>query len=81
LGAAAINFSAITAALGASPDAHSDPARRYIASVFAGLGYITFGVIAGVTTALVVNSSPLLIEAVAGLALMSAFASATAGAL
>jgi benzoate membrane transport protein len=81
LGAAAINFSAITAALGASPDAHLDPARRYIAAVFAGLGYITFGVIAGVTTALVVNSSPLLIEAVAGLALMSAFASATAGAL
>jgi benzoate membrane transport protein len=32
-------------------------------------------------TALVVNSSPLLIEAVAGLALIGAFASATAGAL
>jgi benzoate membrane transport protein len=80
-GAAAINFAAITAALCAGPDAHPDRERRYVAAVIAGFGYIALGALAGVATALVVNSSPLLIEAVAGLALIGAFGSATASAL
>ncbi|MGL4637731.1 MAG: benzoate/H(+) symporter BenE family transporter [Beijerinckiaceae bacterium] len=80
-GAPAINFAAITAALCAGPDAHPDPARRYVAAVIGGVGYIVLAGLAGITTALVVHSSPLLIEAVAGLALIGAFASATAGAL
>jgi benzoate membrane transport protein len=80
-GAPAINFAAITAALSAGPDAHPDPARRYVAAVVGGAGYIALAALAGVITALVVNASPLLIEAVAGLALLGAFASATAGAL
>jgi benzoate membrane transport protein len=80
-GAPTINFAAITAALAASPDAHPDPARRYVAAVVGGFGYIGLALLAGAVTALVVNSSPLLIEAVAGLALIGAFASATAGAL
>jgi benzoate membrane transport protein len=80
-GAAAINYAAITAALCAGPDAHPDRDRRYVAAVVAGLGYIALAALAGVATALVVNSSPLLIEAVAGLALIGALASATAGAL
>jgi benzoate membrane transport protein len=80
-GAPAINFAAITAALCAGPDAHPDPTRRYVAAVVAGFGYIALAALAGVATALVVYSSPLLIEAVAGLALIGAFASATAGAL
>ncbi len=80
-GAPAINYAAITAALCAGPDAHPDPARRYVAAVIGGVGYIMLAGLAGVATALVVHSSPLLIEAVAGLALIGAFASATAGAL
>jgi benzoate membrane transport protein len=76
-----INFAAITAALCAGPDAHSDRERRYVAAVVGGVGYIVLSALAGVTTALVVNSSPILIEAAAGLALLGAFASATAGAL
>jgi benzoate membrane transport protein len=80
-GAATINYAAITAALCAGPDAHPDRDRRYVAAVVAGLGYIALAALAGVATALVVNSSPLLIEAVAGLALIGAFASATSGAL
>jgi benzoate membrane transport protein len=81
LGAPTVNFAAITAAMCAGPDAHPDRDRRYVASVFAGLGYIALALLAGVTTTLVVTSSPILIEAAAGLALIGAFASATAGAL
>jgi benzoate membrane transport protein len=81
LGAPTINFAAITAALCASPDAHPDPARRYVAAIVGGIGYMVLALLAGVVTALVVYSSPLLIEAVAGLALIGSFASATAGAL
>ena len=80
-GAPAINYAAITAALCAGPDAHADPSRRYVSAVVAGFGYIALAGLAGVVTALVVYSSSLLIEAVAGLALIGAFASATAGAL
>ncbi|MGL5114024.1 MAG: benzoate/H(+) symporter BenE family transporter [Beijerinckiaceae bacterium] len=80
-GAPTINFAAITAALCASPEAHPDPARRYVAAVVGGVGYILLAGLAGLATALVVNSSPILIEAVAGLALLGACASATANAL
>ncbi len=81
LGAPAINFAAITAALCASPEAHPDPARRYVAAVVGGVGYIALALLAGTVTALVVYASPLLIEAAAGLALIGSFASATANAL
>jgi benzoate membrane transport protein len=81
LGAPTINFAAITAALCASPEAHPDPARRYVAAVVGGLGYMLLALLAGAVTALVVNASPLLIEAVAGLALIGSFAAATANAL
>lgn len=80
-GAPTINFAAITAALCASPEAHPDPARRYVAAVVAGFGYMALALLAGVVTALVVNSSPLLIEAVAGLALIGSFAAAMSNAL
>jgi benzoate membrane transport protein len=80
-GAPTINFAAITAALCASPEAHPDPARRYVAAVVGGVGYILLAGLAGIATGLVVNSSPILIEAVAGLALLGACAAATANAL
>jgi len=80
-GAPTINFAAITAALCASPEAHPDPQRRYVAAIVGGLGYMALALLAGVVTALVTQSSPLLIEAVAGLALIGSFASATANAL
>ncbi|WP_405148192.1 benzoate/H(+) symporter BenE family transporter [Sphaerisporangium sp. NBC_01403] len=76
LGGHAVNLAAITAALAAGPDAEADPSRRWIASVAAGGSMIVLGVGAGLATALVVLSPPLLIEAVAGLALIGALASA-----
>jgi benzoate membrane transport protein len=71
-----INLAAITAALCAGPDAHADPARRYIAGIFGGVGYALLAALAGIAALLVARSPPILIEAVAGLALIGAFGSA-----
>jgi benzoate membrane transport protein len=80
-GGHAVNLAAITAALCASPEAGPDPARRYWAAMIAGALYIGFGLFAGAVIALVNASPPLLIETVAGLALLGAFAAAMAGAV
>ena len=71
-GGHAVNLAAITAALCASENAHTDPARRYWAAVVAGIGYVLFGLIAGAATAFIAVAPPLLIQAVAGLALLGA---------
>ena len=73
-GGHAVNLAAITAAICAGPDAHPDASRRWIAAVVAGAGYIAFGLLAGAATALIAAAPPVLIEAVAGLALLGAFA-------
>ena len=74
-GGHAVNLSAITATMCASPDAHPDPAKRWIAAYTAGAVYVLFGLLAGAVTHFVAGS-PILIEAVAGLALLGAFGSA-----
>ncbi|MBG0827228.1 benzoate/H(+) symporter BenE family transporter [Planomonospora sp. ID67723] len=81
LGGHAVNLAAISAALAAGPDAGPDPARRWIASVTAGISMIALGIGAGLATALVLLSPPVLIEAVAGLALLGALASAVTAAV
>jgi benzoate membrane transport protein len=81
LGAHAINLAAITAALIAGPDADPDPAKRWIASVSGGAVYLVLGLTAGLATALVAVAPPLLIEAVAGLALLGALAGAVSAAM
>jgi benzoate membrane transport protein len=79
-GGHAVNLSAVTAAMCASPDASPDPSKRWIASLTAGIVYIVFGLLAGGVTHFVAGW-PLLIEAVAGLALLNAFGSALHNAL
>jgi benzoate membrane transport protein len=81
LGGHAVNLAAISAALAAGPDAHPDPRRRFIASVTAGVGLAILGLGAGLATALLVLSPPVLIEAVAGLALLGALAAALSSAV
>ncbi|MAM10215.1 MAG: benzoate transporter [Rhizobiaceae bacterium] len=71
-----VNLAAITAAMCAGPDAHPDPKRRYWAAIIAGIGYVVFGLMSGLVVALVSLAPPILIEAVAGLALIGAFAAA-----
>jgi benzoate membrane transport protein len=80
-GGHAVNLAAISAALSAGPDAHPDPRRRFIASVTAGIGLAVLGLGAGLATALLVLSPPVLIEAVAGLALLGALAAALSSAV
>ncbi|WP_377268819.1 benzoate/H(+) symporter BenE family transporter [Peterkaempfera sp. SMS 1(5)a] len=75
-GGHAVNLAAITAALAAGPDAHPDPRRRWIASVTGGVVYIALGLSTGLTLSLITDSPPLLIETVAGLALLGTLGSA-----
>lgn len=72
-GGHAVNLAAITAAMCAGEDAHADPKRRYWAAIIGGVGYIILGLLAGVVTAFVALAPPILIQAVAGLALVGAF--------
>jgi benzoate membrane transport protein len=72
-GGHAVNMAAITAAMCAGEDAHADPKRRYWAAVVAGFFYIVIGLLAGAVTAAVALAPKILIEAVAGLALIGAF--------
>lgn len=72
LGGYALNLAAITAALMAGPDAHPDPRRRWVAPVAGGVTYVLLGLAAGVATAVVAAAPPILIIAVAGLALLGA---------
>lgn len=80
-GGHAVNLAAITAALCAGEDAHPDPRRRYWAAAVAGGTYVLFGLLAGAITAFVSASGPLLVEAVAGLALLGAFGGAVTAAV
>jgi benzoate membrane transport protein len=80
-GGHAVNLAAITAALCAGPDAHPDPAKRYWAASITGAVYVVFGLLAGAATAFIGAAPPVLIEAVAGLALLGAFGSALMGAV
>lgn len=73
-GGHAVNLAAITAALCAGKDAHPDPSKRYWAAVSGGVFYIVFGLLAGLVTAFISLAPGILIEAVAGLALIGAFA-------
>jgi benzoate membrane transport protein len=76
-----VNLAAITAALSAGPEAHADPSRRYIAAVTAGASYLVLGLLAGLAAAFITAAPPLLIQAVAGLALLGSLAAALAAAL
>jgi len=75
-GGHAVNLAAITAALCAGPDAGPDPSRRWIAGLTSGVAYVVLGLLAGFATAFMAASPPVLIEAVAGLAMLGALGAA-----
>jgi benzoate membrane transport protein len=80
-GGHAVNLAAITAAMCAGDGAGPDPARRWPAAMMAGLVYTACGLAAGMASGLVAVAPPILIEAVAGLALLGSFAGALMGAV
>lgn len=80
-GGYAFNLAAITAAICMGREAHEDPARRYTASVAAGLFYVLVG-LAGGAVAMVLAAFPReLVVAIAGLALLGTIGGAMAAAL
>ena len=80
-GGHAVNLAAISAALAAGPDADPNPRRRWIAAVTTGVVYCALGV-ASTGLAVAVLAAPAgLVQAVAGVALLSAFAGACTGAM
>src|SRR5450830_1137363 len=70
---------AITAALCTGPDAHQDPARRYIAGIASGLFFLVGGLCAGSLVLLFAALPKALIASLAGLALLGAITSSLAG--
>lgn len=80
-GAHAVNLAAITAALCAGPEAEPDRNRRYWAAVFNGIACIVVGLISGAAAAFVAAAPPILIQAVAGLALFGAFGASVSSAM
>jgi benzoate membrane transport protein len=78
-GGHSVNLSSIIAALCAGEDASPDPSRRWIAAASCGAACVVFGLLAG-GVAHFVAGSPILVEAVAGLALLNAFGGALSGA-
>ena len=76
-----INLAAVTAAMFTSEDAHADPQRRYWSSAVAGISYVVIGLFAGAAGLLVTLVPAILIEAIAGLALLGSFSTAIVGAL
>jgi benzoate membrane transport protein len=80
-GAFGVNLAAITAPLVAGPDGGEDRSRRWVGSVTAGAIYVGLGLGAALLVAFVSSSPPLLVESVAGLALLGTLAGALSAAL
>ena len=77
-GAFAVNLAAITAAICMSPEAHPDPARRWVAPVAAGVFYTALGLVGGAVAGLLAALPGELVSALAGLALLGTIAGALA---
>ena len=80
-GGYAFNLAAITAAICMGPEAHADPARRYTASLAAGVFYVAIGLVGGAVIGLLQAFPRELVLAVAGLALLGTIAGGLAAAL
>ncbi len=80
-GGPTLNLAAITGALTAGPQAHPDPARRWVAAAAGGLGYLALAALAPLAAALITSIDPRLVATAAGLALLGALASSAASAL
>ena len=80
-GGFAFNMAAITAAICMSKDADTDPARRYLASMWAGGFYLLTGVFGAAVVGLFAAFPGALVTAIAGLALLGTIGNSLAGAL
>ncbi|MDT9591823.1 benzoate/H(+) symporter BenE family transporter [Nocardioides zeae] len=79
-GGHSMNLAAISAALAAGEEAGPDRDRRWVAAVAAGSSYLVLAPAAALVAAVTVAAPGGLVEAVAGLALLAAFAASVAAA-
>lgn len=75
------NPAAIVGAICASPECHTDPARRYVSGVVAGVGYLVVGVFGASVLALFSAFPVALTTTLAGLALLGTLVSSLSSAL
>ncbi len=80
-GAYSLCMAAITAAICSGREAHPDPSKRYVASVFAGIFYLFTGVFGATVAALFAAFPKELVMAVAGLALLGTIGNSMSSAL
>jgi benzoate membrane transport protein len=78
-GGHAVNLAALTQAICAGDEAGADPAMRWWSGVSSGIAYVAFGLGAGLVASFAARD-PLLVQALAGLALIGAL-TAAAGAM
>lgn len=78
-GGITIAIAAITAAICTGPDAHENPARRYVAGIANGLFYLIAGLFAGSLVMLFASLPKELVATLAGLALLGAVTTNLAG--
>ncbi|MCC6436788.1 MAG: benzoate/H(+) symporter BenE family transporter [Acidimicrobiales bacterium] len=77
-GCPGLNLAAITAGLATGPDAHPDPARRYLAGVWAGLFYVAVGVFGASALSMFASMPQEFVAAVTGLGLFGTIVSSAA---
>jgi benzoate membrane transport protein len=75
-GGHAVNLAAISAALAASPEAHPDPDRRWVAAVAAAASNVVLGLLSGAAAFVLTHSPTGLVVTVAALALLGPLGSA-----
>jgi benzoate membrane transport protein len=75
------NLAAITAAICMNPEADPDPARRYLAAVWAGVFYLLTGILGATVASLFTALPPALVAAIAGIALLGTIGNSLSGAL
>ncbi|WDS34996.1 benzoate/H(+) symporter BenE family transporter [Pseudoxanthomonas sp.] len=80
-GAFSLNLAAITAAICMGPEAHPDPARRYMAAVWAGVIYLVVGLFGATVVTLLAAFPKELVMAIAGIALLGTLGGSLSGAL
>ena len=80
-GAYALNLAAITAAICTGREAHEDPRKRYMAAVFAGVGYLAVGLFGATVGAVFAAFPKELVLTIAGLALLGTIGNGLAAAL
>jgi benzoate membrane transport protein len=80
-GGHAVNLAAISAALSASPDAHPNPRRRWLAAISAAGAYVVLGLLSAAAVYVLSHSPAGLIITVAALALLGTLGSSLQAAL